>query len=223
MKKFGFLFLVVLFLFLTLIAPDISSADNGNLLENGGFEKPIVTDMVNKWTPVYDGTPNLGWTIMWHNVPETFGSWIRPQTPILEIQKRGHIGTPKGGEQYAELDSDWNIAGAWAPSNIKIYQLVDVSNLTCPKGTREAFQLNYSWAPRPGNPDNHMQVFWNGKIIAEHQASGVGDSDIVWRDEIFRNLDRNRMDKFRVTFWEIGPGDSKGTFLDNVGVYRKCK
>ena len=60
----------------------------GNLIVNGGFEDPVVTDHGGWWQTYPGGIP--GWAV-------EFGA--------LELQRNGIAGVPHGGSQLTELDS----------------------------------------------------------------------------------------------------------------------
>ena len=55
-----------------------------NLIENGGFEIPEVTDSA-KWDIFPDGTTGLGWTVEWESTGVSYGGQTRPATALLEL------------------------------------------------------------------------------------------------------------------------------------------
>ena len=117
--------LVVLSLFLLLFSVLTSSA-YANLVANGSFEQPIITNS-NGWD-VFSSVP--GWN---------FG----PSSTALEIQKNNLYGwswTAKQGSQWAELDGN---------NNTTIYQTISTT-----PGTKYIFEFFFS--PRPGNDDNQL-------------------------------------------------------------------
>jgi len=114
------------------------------------------------------------------------------------------------GSQYAELDTDWDgPSGAriGEPASVRIYQ--DIA--TCPGGT---YELRYAWSPRPGNPDNSMEVRWGTRIIAQHVAAGNNTTTWTLETQQLTALGNTT----RLTFVETGTADALGMFLDAVQV-----
>jgi hypothetical protein len=82
---------------------------SANLIQNGGFEYPVVTPNtpfnMGNWQIYPDGTPGLVW-----NVQDGIGGYDSSVPTAVEFQTASTIGlTPFGGSQYAELDSYGNV------------------------------------------------------------------------------------------------------------------
>ena len=183
---------------------------NGNLVVNGGFEEPVVTDPA-KWDIFPDGTADLGWTVEWYGGSTSYGGYTRPDPSLQELHQGVMGWLPYEGEQYAELDTDWYGPGhpqSGEPASVKIYQDIE----TCEGGI---YELEYAWSPRPGHSDNGLKVYWGGVEIANH--SGSGGSNTSWTLETHSDLlpiDGSTT----LAFVETGNPDSLGMFLDNVSV-----
>jgi hypothetical protein len=119
MKKILYFSLISSFIFSTFVFTQIVPADaNSTLIENGGFELPVIT---KSWD-LKTSAEVPGWTTEWMGT--TLGD------PLLEIHHL--LNNPYEGDQYIELDSN-------AP--IRVYQDFD----TCAGGT---YNVSYAWAPR---------------------------------------------------------------------------
>lgn len=180
---------------------------------NGGFEAPVV-GTTQGWDIYDSATSEFGWTVEWYNVPETWGSWTRPDPAYLELHKISALGvTPSEGNQYAELDTDWNGPVASGPNgepaSVKIYQ--DIK--TCPGKT---YKLTYAWRPRPNHGNNVLQVLWAGNLLTTHLGSGGGQTS--WTLETWTVLVPSTSDTTRLEFIETATADSLGMFLDAVSL-----
>lgn len=181
-----------------------------NLVENGDFEYPDVPD--GEWN-IFNSS-EVGWGIEWYGGSETFDGYNRPE-PKLEIHDAVVLNgvTAYSGDQYAELDTDWDGPGGGLngePASVKIYQ-----NLMVDYGGYEDYlppytcDLNYAWRPRTG--DSQMEVYWGGNLIASHADSGY-----EWHPEEISDLTLDG--SAELAFIEIGTPDSLGMFLDAVSV-----
>ena len=113
----------------------------GNLISNGSFEKPIVTDP-QKWDIFADGTTDLNWHVAWESTDTTYQSRTRPTIALLELH-HGVVGPAADGDQSAELDSDWfgpsdPLNGE--PASVNIFQ-----NITTEVGKK--YRLTYAFLP----------------------------------------------------------------------------
>ncbi len=193
---------------------------SGELVANGSFEQPVV-DTSQGWDIFDDGTTDLGWSVAWTDEVEAiddFGGLDRPETAHMELH-RGGVGeipenwSPYDGDQYTELDSDWDGPGGSVtgePASVVISQEFDTRGF-------ETCTLDYAWSPRPGHDDNAIEVRWNGDVVDSHSQSGVGNSSTSWTPETQIELaggDENTL----LEFEETGEPDSMGMFLDAVSV-----
>ena len=78
-----------------------------NLLVNGDFETPIVTDP-HLWNIYPNGTVGLGWSVAWESTATSYNSVPRPNPALQELHRGVNGWLPQTGDQYAELDSDWD-------------------------------------------------------------------------------------------------------------------
>ncbi len=181
------------------------------VLVNGGMEYPEVTT-AQGWNIWPSGTPGIGWTVEWYDGSTTYSGHTRPATANLELHDHPSGWLPYEGEQYAELDSDWDgpsgsLTGE--PASIRMYQDIN----TCPG---EKYTLQYAWSPRPNNADNQIEVYWNGVQVAYHSAPG--SSNTVWTLETLSDLEGSAGATTRLEFIEVGNPDSYGMFLDAVAL-----
>lgn len=184
-----------------------------NLVINGSFETPIVAT-AEKWDIYGSGTTGLGWTVEWRgDIPTEWSGYTRP-APALQEFHRGVLGSAQSGDQYAELDTDWDGPGgslSGEPASVKIYQdIPTIPGLT--------YNIQYYFAPRPNTTvaDNILEFSWDGDVKAMNTAAGGGS--IVWSPYNYSFTASNNTT--RLQFTDLGTPDSLGTFLDDVSV--KC-
>ena len=200
---------VLAFAFVLAVA-GVAAADN--LVVNGGFEVPVV-DSSYGWDIYPSGTINLGWNVEWVGSTTSFGGATRPTTANLELHRGVNGWAHAEGQQHTELDSDWDGPGGSLnnePASVSIYQ--DISTLP---GT---YRLHYSYSPRPGHADNHIQVYWGGVLVGNHSAGDPGGNTSWTPVEIEVQAGAGTT---RLEFREVGTADSMGMFLDDVQVELK--
>lgn len=183
-----------------------------NLIQNGSFEVPEVTDPA-KWQIFASGTSGLEWTVEWNGGSATYNSRPRPEPALAEYHE-GVLGAAQHGDQYAELDSDWfgpNDPLNGEPALTKIYQ-----NISTTPGAK--YKLHYYFAPRPntGSSENTMYANIDGVQIAQNGPVAGGGS-IVWTESTYEFTATNASTK--VEFIGGGTNNSLGVFLDNVSVH----
>jgi flagellar hook protein FlgE len=191
------------------------------LVENGGFEEPVVPHLKG-WTTYYgqngegeceangelecnDGTLVPGWTVFWTDLVLDL-QVLEPGR--LEIQNNTVIGTPnaKSGEQKAELDSHHRAASD--DNNATILQFLP----TCP---RSAYTLTYAWKSRTEMPhDNDIRVVVRDSIVRTHTRN------TDWEEEEFNFVSDSSFET-GLAFASIGDSTTKGGFLDDVSVTGK--
>jgi len=192
---------------------EVAQGLGGNLIANGSFETPEVTDPA-KWQIFPDGTAGLGWNVEWVSGPATYLGEDRPQ-PALQEFHEDVLGPAAEGNQYTELDSDWvgpsgSLNGE--PALISIYQNI-------PTIVGQTYELRYAYAPRPNTSgsQNNMDVKINGATV--QSRSGVGGGSIVWTYYPYQFVATSTSTK--VEFVGGGTNDSLGIFLDDVSLTRK--
>jgi len=185
---------------------------NTNLILNGSFEVPEVTDAA-KWQIFASGSSGLVWTVEWEGGPATYGGRSRPEPALVEYHE-GVLGLAQNGDQYAELDSDW--FGPADPLNgepalVRIYQ-----NVATTFGKQ--YKLHYYFAPRPNtaSTENILYVRINGVQVQQQGPVSGGSGPILWTEYTYIFTASGASTK--IEFAGGGTNDSLGVFLDNVSV-----
>lgn len=182
-----------------------------NLIQNGNFESPEVTDPA-KWDIFEDGTAGLVWTIEWRgDIPASWGGYDRPDPALKELHEGVNGWLPYEGDQYAELDTDWYGPGHpqnGEPASVRIYQ--DISTTPGRK-----YQLTFAFSPRPNTPagDNILEVKWDGGTVATIGPI-AGDGNTNWT--LYTYEVAASSNSTRLEFIDKGNANSLGTFLDDV-------
>lgn len=180
-----------------------------NLVQNGGFEAPLVSD--GGWNIFPSGTSGLVWSVEWI----TPGGG-RPSVANLELH-RGVLGPAAEGSQYAELDTDWGGPSdpqSGEPASVRIKQTIATT-------AGKKYRLSFAFAPRPNTPasDNQLEVRVGGAILAT--LSGSGGGSIVWTPHSYDFIAAGSSTE--IAFADLGTENSLGTFLDSVDVHElKC-
>ena len=193
-------------LFLASIIAIPVQAKTGVNLVNGDFESPEVTHL-DKWDIFDSGTDGLGWMVEWAD--DYTGA---PETAKLELHRAANGWSSYNGEQYAELDTDWDgpdgsLKGE--PASVKIYQ--DLETLP-----GKLYTLSYAWSPRPNHDDNELKVYWDGNEVGYH--SGSGGNNTEWHPDSCYVLATSSLT--RLEFVEVGTPSARGMFLDAVSIAR---
>lgn len=188
-----------------------------NVFANGGFETPEVTNGA-KWQLFLANISS--WTVEWRpGLPTTFASFTRPEPGNFELHE-GVLGVAYEGDQYIELDSDWN-GTAPGPNGEPASTVISQTIATVPGDT---YTVSYAFAPRPNTPaaDNHVEVRWDGNLL--HTAGPVagGGSNLTagsWTPYgpfQFVATDSSTV----ISFTDVGAANSLGSFIDDVKVTR---
>lgn len=182
-----------------------------NMLVNGGFEIPVVTHA--KGWDIYDsGTAGLGWTVEWYDGDTSYGDQTRPEPAHLELQRAVKDWVDFEGEQYAELDSDWDGPDGGLngePASISIYQ-------DLPTVAGYQYQIDFAYSPRPDTvaSNNELEFSWDGDVKAV--LSQAGGSNTNWTPYSYTFTATGGVTRIRFT--DVGDVDSFGPFLDDVSV-----
>lgn len=176
----------------TLPPPPAPVCDNSELVLNGSFELPEVTNP-KLWDTFVDLTPGLEWLVELVNGDPATG---------IEIQA-GYAGwVAAEGSQYVELDGD-------APNSI--YQDI-------PTIQGENYQISFAFSPRPGTvaADNAVEVVWDGNVI--DTVTAVSDvTGMTWSTHTFSGTATGANTRLQLT--DAGAtANSLGTLIDDVHV-----
>jgi len=212
-------FLLILSSF--IIVP-IAAAADVELIVNGSFEEPVVTNP-RGWTTYYgqnytggpdcppgkptcnDGDLVPGWSAIW---TDTLGFDI-PEPGRIELQSDRFLPLiancpAKLGFQKAELDSHHRLLSN--DNNVTIYQFPK----TCP-GLRYTFK--YSWKGRLDIlHGSDLDVLIDDVILHEHRAF-----DIFWSNEVY-HFTANPTYETAVAFQSCGDANTLGVFVDAVSI-----
>ena len=175
-----------------------------NLLINGGFETPEVNTS-QKWDIYPSGTDGLGWTVNWAD--DYSGA---PATANLEIHENADATAPEG-DQYAELDSDWDGPGGGI-NNEKANIAISQSVQTCQGGQ---YVLSYKWKPRSANGPHSIKVEWSGDNTSVSH-SGTAQQYPGWQTETIIVTGSGGADTLTIT--ETGTPDSFGIYVDDFSL-----
>ncbi|OGG48499.1 hypothetical protein A2678_03300 [Candidatus Kaiserbacteria bacterium RIFCSPHIGHO2_01_FULL_53_31] len=196
---------------LMLVASLFSSAATAhaaNVVVNGDFEAPVV-GAPQLWD-VFVTAAVSGWTIEWMDPTPAAG---KPTDANLELHRGVNGWLPQLGDQYAELDTDWD--GPTGSINneaasVRIYQDV-------PTTAGCTYALSFWFSPRPGTPasDNVLAAFWDGTQQGA-DITAAGGSQTSWT-QYSSNVVASGATT-RIQFEDHGTANSLGTFLDNVSV-----
>lgn len=180
------------------------------LLQNGTFEVPEVGGAFWDIFNINDD-PNLAWAAAWIN---PVGA---PAVANVELQETGLSGgwlATSTGDQWTELDSDWN--GHNPGPNGEAGQVAISQTIDTVAG--EIYTVSFDFSPRPGTAaeQNSLEVLVDGNV--EYTVPGTpGGANTIWvhHSFSFEALDAQA----EVTFRDAGtPNDSLGTFVDNASV-----
>lgn len=166
-----------------------------NLIVNGGFETPVVTDNSGQWQVYPNGTQT---------------SWDVVSGAGLELQRNSVEGAPHGGVQLAELDSTNQSA---------VQQII----ATVP-GQKYRLAFWHSPRPSNNSGDNaidyRIEVTSNSGTIVddtvEVASAGGGNTSWTLTTYNFIALDTQTTVRFSDTGLD---NDSYGGYIDDVSVY----
>jgi len=217
--------LLIMGIILVLLLAGVGAV-SANLVSNGGFEKPKVTNGAG-WDIFQDNTLDLDWDVQWAaGGPTTFlytGDGItynRPEPANAELQTTGLLKDavypdfPGGqlnaaeGNQYAELDSDWfgpSSPVSGEPANVIMSQSIV---------TQKDHTYTISWEQRRRNDDGHspssLAFSWNGD--GPLVTTGVAES---WTK--YSETRSASGPSTIISFSGVPqPGDSLGALIDDV-------
>lgn len=186
---------------------------NQELVINGGFEEPAVSAS-EKWD-IFTSSEVLGWGVGWVSTEDPYNGWEQPAEANLELHRGVNNWIVFEGNQYVELDTDWNGHNNGnlnnEPASAKIYQDI----LTIPGFT---YDIKFAFSARPNTNEynNNLEFSWEGEV--KDSISAAGGVNNYWQEYSY-SFQANS-DISRIQFSDKGTPDSFGTFLDAVSV--KC-
>jgi len=174
------------------------------LIDNGDFEEPL-TDP-NLWD-IFTSA-QTGWDVAWVTSVDP----AYEETPYLELHGGVNEWDPNTGEQYAELDSDWDGPEGSInnePASVSISQDI-------PTIPEYDYEISFAFSPRPdtGAENNKLQFSWNGSVMGTFQATGSANT--VWTPHTYHFSATDVTTT--IEFKDLGTPNSLGTFLDSVSV-----
>ena len=169
----------------------------GNLIENGSFENPVLE---SGWSLF--SSEETGWDVSWIDTHEG-----QPEDALLEIQSNLSV-TAQDGNQYVELDTDWGFANG-EPAGVQIGQKF---------GTIEGKEYTVSFYTQ-ARPDTEasentldFSITSGESVVATYSIQGTNE----WvRHEYSFVASENMM---YIQFAYTGTENTFGMFLDNVSV-----
>lgn len=184
--------------------------DMGNLVKNGSFELPEVTNSA-KWDIFPAGYAGLDWSIDWMPGATSYGGYNRPKAALREYQEGVNGWSAQHGDQWAELDSDWvgpNVNLNGEPALVRIYQ--DIQTLP-----GKTYEISFWSRMRPdsSSAESKMDVKWGGATVANITENGG------WTNHKYTVTATGYAT--RLAFEGTGNNNSLGIFLDNVSVIAK--
>lgn len=198
--------------------PVIPVCDQGlNLIENGSFENPVISQDADGWD-IFDSVVNgLVWVVSWLNPTAE-----SPAVAKLELQ---NFFSASEGNQYAELDANFISGGAEFEGEDS--RVVISQNIVTIPGHTYSIQFDFSAIPTilrgvergvDGSVENNrMNVLVNGDVVRTVEADGTGNDDTEWNayTVTFVATAQNT----EIAFADAGLIDTFGTWLDNVRVH----
>ncbi len=173
--------------------PGNCTLTGSELVDNGGFETPVVTDNGGQWQ-VYP-TGIQGWSVV--------------SGAGLEIQRGGVAGNPHSGQQLVEMDSD-------NPSTIR-------QTISTVPGQKYRLSFWYSPRPNVPSGDNAVGVTVtvvsnNTTLVSQTVGSGdAGGSQTTWTLKTFEFIAQSATTD--VTFSDQGNNpNGYGGYIDDVSV-----
>lgn len=189
----------------------IAAPCNTQLVINGGFEAPVVTTG-DQWDIFPSGTPNLAWSAKW--VRNSGG----PAIANAELHKGVNGWNPHGGSQHTELDSDFGgptSSQSGEDASVQLFQ-------DLPTKVGHEYTVSFWTSPRPGQgaSENVIKAEMGGTELETITEDGSANGNTVWTEHTYTFTATSTLS--RLSFTDMGTGNSLGGFLDDVSVKEKC-
>ena len=171
----------------------ITSYAHANLIKNGSFETPDISE---------DGYSG------WHVYADGIEDWLSPSGTGIEIQESGTVVTAQDGTQYVELDSDYKRGGDEdaLTTNSMMTQEIYLN--------AGAYLLDFYYQPRVAGDSSDTNLI-NYGILDLVSSSVTGDTRNGW-EKISLLFDVDTEGQYSVFFSAGGKDESLGGFIDNV-------
>lgn len=125
--------------------------------------------------------------------------WTRTCGTSVEIQSTVGTGwSAYDGSQWWESDG---------VDNTCITQSV-------PTAVNQVYQLTFAHSARPGVADNAVAVYWNGQLLININASGIGNTNTAWQVGIYNVVAYGPTST--VEFRATGSSNALGGLIDGV-------
>jgi len=171
-----------------------SIAGATNILTNGSFESPVVTDHGGTWQlyPGYGGVTGWG------------------DADYIEIQTNSLFGSAADGSQYVELDSNSGDGNDWLTQTFETV-------------AGQQYIFSFAFSPRAGVRDNILLAgvvsydgggHWLTYTSLESDGSNLSGTNWTYFSYTFVA----DYDYATIAFKDGGRDDSYGTFVDDVSV-----
>jgi len=189
-----------------------------NLIINGSFEDPIVSTNAN-WDIFGPVDFISGWQADWRlDVPTVWNDFQRPGAQI-ELQKGVNGWLAQDGDQWTELDTDWDGPSGslnGEPASIHLWQ-----DITTVSG--DQYEIKFWTSPRPGlnSVDNNTEAKFGSTVLDTITEDGTADTNTVWTEHIYTVAAAGAVT--RLMFTDLGTSNSLGGFIDDVAVSRICE
>jgi hypothetical protein len=159
-----------------------------------GFETPVNTQ---SWQEYPDAEPGLNWHVeRGSGAPDT---WLQK----VEFQTLSTLGlTPDEANQYAELDSDYNVI---------IYSMIDTN-------AGNTYKISFAQACRSDGGENPstLGVYWGDTYSVTTSCSETK----TWVSHSYATKSSLTVE-VKLMFVDEGPSNSYGVLLDNEVVEKK--
>lgn len=125
--------------------------------------------------------------------------WTLCGGSFIEVQNHC-CGDPFEGNQHVELDSTASSAMCQ----------------TIPTVPGQQYRLSFAYSPRPGVPDNRINVMWDGQMLTQLNANGSSLSNTDWK--VFRFSVTASGPSTVLEFADAGVSNTVGGFIDDVSL-----
>ena len=199
---------------LCVFTPLAAQAVPTNLIKNGSFELPAISN--GSWTVVpgdnYLDANNT------KNATKYMADWDTDLTSGVEV-RRNVAGVAQDGYNFIELDTHYgNFNHATFDNNSGGNSTNSWISQSVNTDAGHTYHLSYWFSPRGGVAlaSNDINVYWNGSLLTNNTGSGIGQSGNVWQKFEFDVTGTGEWDTLK--FAAGGTAQTYGGSLDNVSL-----